>query len=137
DLRHRIKPRAGAARENDPLARHAAAFTAAARTARRGTADPFSPPSRILHVDPLPVFGVLNLREPFAVREIPVHRSLHARFERFRGRPSELAPDLRGVDRIATIMPRPILYERDEPFAIELRTVRADAPANRLHDIDV
>src|SRR6478672_775760 len=90
-----------------------------------------------MDVNPLPVLGSFDAAQPFAVCQIPVDGPAHARLERFLRRPAELAPDLRCVDRIATVVSRPVGYVRDEPLATGTGLALVDEAAQRAHDVDV
>src|SRR5271157_789730 len=81
-----------------------------------------------------------DLRAPRPVREVPVDRFREARLERFGRPPSELALELRAVDRVPPVMARPVRDEIDQ-VGVTL-SVLAGSPgvkerADELHGLQV
>ena len=56
---------------------------------------------------------------PGAVGEVPRHRLAETRLERVPWPPAQLRPQLRRVDGVAQVVPRPVGHEGDEPLPAE------------------
>src|SRR4029079_17517248 len=82
---------------------------------------------------------VENRLPPRAGLEIPAHRLGKPGLEALYGAPAELALDLRGIDRVAAIMTRPVGDEGNQllPGALARRRIVVEQPAYLAHDIDI
>src|SRR5579862_9430487 len=70
--------------------------------------------------------------------EIPLHGAAQPVLEAVARRPSELAADLRGVDRVASIVAGPIGHERLEPMrAVVAGTELVHEIADAIDDLHV
>src|SRR5689334_8995794 len=93
----------------------------------------------LLQAEPLaPVVALGDGVTPGAIVQEPLDGAPDPLLERHRGLPPELPLDLRGVDRVAAVVPGPILHEGD---LIAVRPVLGaelvQHGADRLHDLEV
>src|SRR5204863_3677175 len=80
----------------------------------------------------------LHLLAPVAVIEVPADSIAQSGFECVARGPSQLLPDLRGVDRIAPIVARTIGNEGFQRATTLSRwTQLVDGVANPVHDLEV
>src|SRR5690348_6040701 len=113
------------------------ALTISPRDSRPGTRSCDARHGGVVERDPALVLLAGDRGEPSLVVEIPAHGAGETGFEGLGRRPAELAPDLRRVDCVATVVSRAILHEAN------LRGVVAPGPefsqdaAERAHDVQV
>src|SRR5262249_11413120 len=80
----------------------------------------------------------LHLLAPVAMFEVPEDSVAESALERMTRRPSELAANLGGVDRVAPIVARTIRHERlQAPAAFLLRLHLVEEVADAIDDLDV
>src|SRR5215813_9358707 len=71
--------------------------------------------------------------------KVPLHRFCKTALERLHGAPTRLAPELRGVHRVAPVVAGAILHELDQLLiaARLARTRLVEQRAKRFHDLQV
>src|SRR5256714_54162 len=106
-----------------------------------------------MQLDPGAIAAVHHRAPPLLVGNVPVDGLQQSGLERFRRTVSCLERRLHGIDRVAAVMTRPVLYELDQFGAIGSSCSRAfresftnlavagedlvDVRADRLHDVDI
>ena len=83
------------------------------------------------------IFAARHRGEPLAIVEIPSHGLAHSAVERFGGTPRHFAAQLRGVDRVAAVVPRAVLDESHEARVVAARRELAQDSADRADDVEV
>src|SRR5205823_14344648 len=74
-------------------------------------------PALACQTEPLAAIGPAHhALPPAAMVEVPAHGGAEAVVEIVPGPPAQLAPDLRGVDGVALVVPRPVGDEFDQPL---------------------
>jgi hypothetical protein len=66
-----------------------------------------------LLLDPVAIAARRYVLHPVGIVEIPSDRLANAAFERFGRPPAKFSLDLAGIDRVASVVARPIGYEGD------------------------
>ncbi len=69
---------------------------------------------RVLGADPVAIRTALHALHPLVVGQVPLDRLAQAGLERFLRPPAEFGGELAGVDRVAAVVARAILDERDQ-----------------------
>src|SRR5262245_23176035 len=81
-----------------------------------------------------------NIFDPLLVGQIPIDRFAKSRFKAFSWCPMELAADFARVDCIASVVPRPVLHERNLPrvrLSVATGALVIKNGTNSFYDLDI